>query len=89
MFNEPVADLEEFGTDINSSMEAYFLKTSLSGSGFYPEVGDIVDWNEFYWEMDSVTEPQLVVGHPEYSFQVKTTAHRTRLSGLPFEERKM
>ena len=88
-FNEPVADLEEFGTDINSSIETYFLKTSLSGSGFYPEVGDIIDWNEFYWEMDSVTEPQLVVGHPEYSFQVKSTAHRARLSGLPFEERKM
>lgn len=86
-FDAPTADLDEFGTDIDSSIEMYFLRESLSGSDFYPEVGDIVDWNNFYWEMDSVTEPQLVAGHPNFSFEVQSTAHRTRLSNVTFEER--
>lgn len=86
-FDEPVVDVDEFGTDVNTSIEMYFLRESLSGSNFYPEVGDIVDWNNFYWEMDSVVEPQLVAGHPEFSFQVKSTAHRTRLTNVTFDER--
>jgi len=86
-FEEPVADLDEFGTDINSNVELFFLKSSLSGSGFYPEPGDIVDWNDFWWELNAVTEPQLVAGHPEYSFQVKVSANRTRLSNVNLEER--
>ena len=86
-FNAPTADLDEFGTDIDSSVELYFLKESLSGSNFYPEVGDIIDWNNFYWETDSVTEPQLIAGHQNFSFQVQLTAHRTRLSNVTFDER--
>jgi len=86
-FDEPIADLDEFGADMNSSVELYFLNSSLSGSNFYPEIGDIVDWNEFYWEVNSVAEPQLVAGHPEYSHQTKAIANRTRLSNVSFDER--
>ncbi len=85
-FDEPVADLTEFGTDMNSSIETYFLNSSLSGSNFYPEVGDIVDWNNFYWEVNSVAEPQLVAGHHNYSHQVKAKAHRTRLTNVTFQD---
>tara|TARA_Y100001938_G_C7738380_1_gene258075 strand:+ start:31 stop:501 length:471 start_codon:yes stop_codon:yes gene_type:complete len=87
-FDQPVTDLDEFGGDVNSSIEVYFLKSSLSGSDFYPETGDIIDWNEYYWEFNSVVEPQLVAGHPEFSHQVLATAHRTRLSTVNLEERR-
>tara|TARA_B100000700_G_C14606741_1_gene651720 strand:+ start:109 stop:579 length:471 start_codon:yes stop_codon:yes gene_type:complete len=87
LFNEPVNDMAEFGTDINADMEAYFLRSSLEDTDFYPETGDILDWNNFWWEVDAVTEPQLVAGHPEFNFQVKMTAHRTRLSNVNIEER--
>ena len=49
--------------------------------------GDIVDWNDSYWEIDGVTEPQLVAGHPAYKHQIKATAHYARLSSLQIEER--
>lgn len=88
-FEEPVSDLTEFGTDINTNVELYFLRESLSGSNFYPEVGDIVDWNDFYWEIGTVVEPQLVSGHTEYSHQVKVMASRTRLSNVTFEDRRL
>ena len=67
----------------------FFQRENLaSGSlNFYPEIGDIVDWNDHYWEVNGVTEPQLLHGHPNYSHTIKTTAHRSRLSSLQIEER--
>ena len=89
LFNEPDINQDEFGTDVNSTLEMYFQRNNLaSGSlNFHPEPGDIVDWNDFYWEIDGVTEPQLIAGHPEYKHQIKATAHRSRLSSLQIEER--
>ena len=85
-FNEPEVEEEEFGNDVNASIELYFHRNSLSGSDFYPEVGDIVDWNDFYWEMNGVVEPQLIAGHQGFNHQIKATAHRARLSSLQIEE---
>ena len=48
---------------------------------------DIVDWNDFYWEINGTTEPQLFAGHPAFKHQIKATAHRARLSSLQIEER--
>tara|TARA_R100000008_G_scaffold81103_1_gene64078 strand:+ start:621 stop:1094 length:474 start_codon:yes stop_codon:yes gene_type:complete len=89
MFNEPEVLQDEFGADVNSTIEMYFQRNNLaSGSlNFYPEVGDIVDWNEFYWEINGTTEPQLIGGHPNYKHSIKATAHRSRLSTLQIEER--
>ena len=88
-FNEPTIDQDEFGADLNSSIEMFFQRENLaSGSlNFYPEIGDIVDWNEFYWEINGTTEPQLLAGHPAYNHQIKASAHRSRLSSLQIEER--
>tara|TARA_Y100001963_G_C6580014_1_gene352959 strand:+ start:132 stop:605 length:474 start_codon:yes stop_codon:yes gene_type:complete len=89
LFNEPEVIQEDFGADIRSDIEIYFQRANLaSGSlNFYPEVGDIVDWNDQYWEMDGITEPQLIAGHAGYKHQIKCTAHKARLSSLQIEER--
>ena len=86
-FSEPEVIQDEFGADVNTSIEMYFHRTTLSEAGFYPEVGDIVDWNDFYFEINSVTEPQLIAGHQNYKHQIIATAHRSRLSSLQIEER--
>ena len=88
-FNEPEITQDEFGADENSDIEMYFQRNNLSSGSlnFYPEAGDIVDWNDFYWEIGSVTEPQLVAGHPEYNHSINATAHKARLSSLQIEER--
>ena len=91
LFNEPEVTQDEFGADVNSDIEMYFQRNNLaSGSlNFYPEAGDIVDWNGFYWEINGVTEPQLIAGHQNYKHSIKTTAHRARLSSLQIEERPL
>ena len=89
LYNEPEIVQEDFGSDLNSSIEMYFQRENLaSGSlNFYPEIGDIVDWNEIYWEINGTSEPQLFGGHPNFKHQIKATANRSRLSSLQIEER--
>ena len=88
LFGEPEAEMMEgVGTDINTNIEMYFHRKSLKDAKFYPEVGDIVDWNGFYWEMNGVVEPQLIAGHHEFKHEIKAIAHRSRLSSLQIEER--
>ena len=88
-FTEPEIVQEEFGADLNSNITMYFQRENLaSGSlNFYPEMGDIVDWNDFYWEINGTTEPQLFAGHPNFKHNIVATAHRSRLSSLQIEER--
>tara|TARA_Y100001938_G_scaffold127211_1_gene179872 strand:- start:225 stop:698 length:474 start_codon:yes stop_codon:yes gene_type:complete len=89
LFNEPEVEQTEFGADVNSDIEMYFQRNNLSSGSlnFYPEVGDIVDWNDYYWEINGTTEPQLIAGNPDYKHSIKATAHRARLSSLQIEER--
>ena len=89
LYNEPEITQDEFGSDLNSSIEMYFQRANLSSGSlnFLPETGDIIDWNDYYWEINGTTEPQLFAGHPAYKHQIKATAHRSRLSSLQIEER--
>ena len=89
LFNEPEIVQDEFGADENTSIEMYFQRNNLSSGSlnFYPETGDIVDWNNNYWEINGTTEPQLFAGHPNFKHQIKATAHRSRMSTLQIEER--
>ena len=88
-YNEPEVIQDEFGADTNSSIEMFFQRENLSSGSlnFYPEVGDIVDWNNFYWEINGILEPQLFGGHPNFKHNIVATAHRSRLSSLQIEER--
>jgi hypothetical protein len=89
LFNAPEVTQDEFGTDVGGNIEMYFQRENLSSGSlnFYPETGDIVDWNKQYWEINGITEPQLVAGHPEYNHSINATAHKARLSSLQIEER--
>ena len=89
LFNEPEVEQDEFGIDEKSDIEMYFQRNNLSSGSlnFYPEAGDIVDWNDSYWEINGTTEPQLIAGNPNYKHSIIATAHKARLSSLQIEER--
>ena len=89
LYNEPEIIQDEFGADLNTNIEMYFQRENLSSGSlnFYPEMGDIVDWNDFYWEINGTREPQLFGGHPNFKHNIVATAHRSRLSSLQIEER--
>tara|TARA_R100001015_G_C4627182_1_gene186585 strand:+ start:1629 stop:2102 length:474 start_codon:yes stop_codon:yes gene_type:complete len=85
LYNEPETIQDEFGSDLTSNIEVYFHRTTLKEAGFFPEIGDIIDWNDSYYEVGSVTEPQLIGGHQGFRHQIKVNAFRSRLSSLHIE----
>ncbi len=88
-YAEPTIEQDEFGADLNSNITMFFQRENLSSGSlnFYPEMGDIVDWNDYYWEINGTTEPKLFGGHPNFKHNIVATAHRSRLSSLQIEER--
>ena len=53
---------EGFGADRNQTTQFRFNRFTLEDKGFYPEIGDIIFHNEGYFEIDNVTEDQLIGG---------------------------
>ena len=86
-FVDPTIEQDDLGPDFMSAIEMFFHRTTLEEAGFYPEIGDIVYWNSIYWEINHITEPQLIAGHPAFTHSIKAIAHRMRISNLQIEER--
>ena len=63
----------EFGADITQDITVRFLRDILVDIQLVPEVGDVVLWQENYYELSGVIENQLVVGKdPLYSYDDTT-----------------
>jgi len=54
---------------------------------FYPEIGDIIFWNDRYYEVDNVVQEQLLGGIAEKSHSIIINAHYTKLSTLNIVQR--
>ena len=52
------------------------------------EVGDIIEWNYAYFEVDTINENKLIGGNVEQNFDVVASAHMTRQSKLNIVERQ-
>jgi hypothetical protein len=60
---------DDFGSDINRTLVVRLFKPHLISANVVPQVGDIVLWNEEYFEVDNVNENQLILGKdPDYAY---------------------
>ena len=59
---DQVITVDEMGPDLNRESSFAFLRKDLEDSVVVPEVGDILLWEENYYEIDTVRENQLFVG---------------------------
>lgn len=89
-------DTDEFGPDVNRTVSFRFLRDDLAGNslstelnndakGFtyniVPEVGDVILWNNDYYEVDGIIENQYFMGkYPEYSYSSDNDNFGTSLS---------
>ena len=59
----------DLGADVTRSINVRFFRDILVGKSLYPEVGDVMLWNENYYEISGIVENQLVVGKdPSYAY---------------------
>jgi len=84
--NSPETE-QGFGYDtIQQDVEFRLVRKLLEDVNVYPEVGDIIKYNENYYEIHNITEAQLIASRPEFSHNVICQTHLTRRSGINLEE---
>lgn len=74
---------EGFGGDRSQDLEFRFTEEDLININYYPQSGDVIKFNERFYEIDNVlNDKQLLGGQPDknLSFIVKT--HYTKLTSL-------
>ena len=107
---------DSLGPDVNRKIQLRFLKDDLTGTnlsielpeggkgfqyGVYPEVGDVVLWQNNYYEVDDILENQYFVGKdPDYSYSTNNddfgssisiivNAHYARVEKLGIEKDRL
>ena len=81
------ANYEGFGSDTSQTVEFRFNRFTLEETGFYPEIGDIIFHNNVYFEIDNVTEEQLIGGRTDEKFSIICSTFMTRRSSIQTEMR--
>ena len=74
--------------DFNQTSIFSFLRDTLETKEVYPEVGDIIEYDSAYWEINNAAENQLLADRPELNWAIICTCHLTRRSALQLEERQ-
>jgi hypothetical protein len=59
---DQIVDIQEFGPDLGREASFAFLRPDLEDTNVVPEVGDIIQWHNDFYEVDTVRENQLFVG---------------------------
>lgn len=76
-----------FGYDVTQqNVEFRFVRKLLQDVDVYPDVGDIIKYNENFYEINNITEAQLIGSRPEFSHNLVCQTHLTRRSGINLEE---
>ena len=76
---------EGFGPNIGQNIVVAFHREMIASRGFYPETGDIIEWNEAYYEINTVIENQLVGGSIYKNFSIVCNANMTHRDKLQIE----
>ena len=59
----------EYNIDVIRESTFRFFKNHLIDANVFPEIGDVVFWNEHFFEVDNVNENQFIVGKdPDYAY---------------------
>ena len=87
---------EAYGVDLQQVSMFSFLRKEFTQKNLIPEVGDIIEWDKAYFEIDSMVDNQIFGGKdPDYSLaggmhgsshSIICTTHMTRMSRLNIED---
>lgn len=78
---DKVAVAADMTPTIDKTLTVRFLRDTLVEINLVPEIGDVMLWNENYFEINNVNENQLIVGKdPSYSYESSTDNFGTSLS---------
>lgn len=82
------ATTDNFVIDFTQRSIFAFLREICEEKDIYPEAGDIIEYDDHFWEIDNAIENQLVADQPFYNWAVICSCHLTRRSTLQLTERQ-
>lgn len=59
---DQVISIDDFGEDLTREASFAFLRQDIEEALFLPEVGDIIEWHNDFFEVDTVRENELFLG---------------------------
>ena len=71
---------DEFGPDAQQDATFSILRETLLELSLIPEIGDIVEWNFGFFEVNGILENQLIAGMQENNWSVTLNTHLSRQS---------
>lgn len=72
---------DDFGPNVKQIYQYKFLRADLVNINLVPEVGDLILYNNDFWEVDTFVENQYFVGKkPDYAISTDTQNFGTSLS---------
>ena len=77
---------DDFGPDNRQSVSFAFQRAYLVEVDLKPEIGDIMQWNDGYFEVDKFNENQLIGGSPDNSHSIVVSANLVRRPTVNLEE---
>ncbi len=77
------------GIDSRQNPQFRFVREILSRKEVYPETGDLLSYNDLYYEIDNVQEVQLIATRPGLSHSIICDTHLTRRDVLQIEPRQI
>ena len=77
---------DDFGPDNRQSVSFAFQRAYLVEVDLKPEIGDIMQWNDGYFEVDKLNENQLIGGNFDNSHSIVVSANLVRRPTVNLEE---
>lgn len=77
---------EGFGLNQEQQTEFRFARRMLKNVKTYPEIGDIIEYNNHFYQIHNTIETQLIAGKPAFNTAVICMAHLTRRTSIDIEE---
>ena len=85
--SDPQSTLYEgFGPDVKKGTLFRFHQKLCEIKEIYPQIGDILEWENAHFEISNVIENQFLGGQPEKNYSLVCNAHMSRQSKLNLNE---
>ena len=83
---DSAVEMAEYGSDIDQAASFAFHRKTLQTQNLYLEIGDVIEWNSGYYEVNNIVENQFISGQSTHSHSILCTTHLTRKSKLKLEQ---
>jgi hypothetical protein len=81
------AEYDDFGPNRSQNYLFKMREKMLQQLEFYPEIGDVVFFNDRYYEIDNVISEQLLGGQSDKNHSIICNTHYTKYTSLNILER--